>query len=136
VVVGCLGEEATTLDQALPGGRVLQEPEQAEGHLQVGGDRGPAEQGRTLQRHAHAAGHDVGYPLSSTRAETPHEQPGEAERKALVRALVAETGPGGLAAEVHNLAGATGPPWAESTQRTGVCGAGGTDRRRRNVGGG
>jgi len=68
VVVGCLGEKATPLDQAVTGGRILQEPEQAEGDLQVRCDRGPAEQGRTLQRHPYTAGHDVRYPLSRTRA--------------------------------------------------------------------
>ena len=135
MVVGGFGEKATPLDQAVPGGRILQEPEQVEGDLQVRGDRGPAEQGRTLQRHPYAAGHDVGYPLSRTRAETPHERPGEAERKALVRPLTAEAGPAGLAAQVHHLTGATGPPGAEPTQRTGVCGIGGADRRRWNVGG-
>ena len=68
MVVGGFGEKATPLDQAVPGGRILQEPEQVEGDLQVRGDRGPAEQGRTLQRHPYAAGHDVRYPLSRTRA--------------------------------------------------------------------
>lgn len=135
VVVGSLGEQATPLDQAVPGGRLLQESEQAEGDLQVGGDRGPAEQGRTLQGDPYAAGHDIGYPFSRTRAETPHERPGEAESEALVRSLTAQPGPAGLATQVHYLAGATGPPWAETTQRAGVRGSDGADRRRWDVGG-
>ena len=135
VVVGGLGEQAPPIGQAFVGGRLVQESEQAEGHLQVGDHRSPTGQGRPLEGHADATGDHVGHPLARTQAEARHERPGEAECEALVRSLAAKAGAAGLATLVDHLAGASGPPGTQAAQWAGVGAIAGADDRRGDVGG-
>jgi len=133
VVVRSLGEQASTFLQRWSDQWLVQEPEQAEGHLQVVGYRSPAEQGSPLEGHADAAHHHVGYVLAGSEAEAGSERPGKPQGEPLVRALATQAGPPGLATLVHDLTGPTGTPGAEAPTGTRVGPLGGAHDGSGNV---
>lgn len=108
VVVGRLGEQPATLVQSVAGRRIVEEPEDRKGHLEVAGHRGTPEQGRSLQGHADATGHHVGNVFAGTELEAGRENASQAERVALIGTLTAETVASRLT--THHLAGAVGVP--------------------------
>jgi hypothetical protein len=89
VVVGNLGEQASTFRQCRSDQWLVQEPEQAEGHLQVVGYRSPTEEGGSLESHADAAHHHIGYVLAGAEAEAGSKRPGKPQGEPLIRALAA-----------------------------------------------
>ena len=103
-----LGEQSAALVQSVAGRRLVEEPEDREGDLEVADHRGTPEQGRSLQGHADATGHHVGNVFAGTELKAGHENASQAERVALIRTLAAET----VAARLttHHLAGAVGVP--------------------------
>ena len=108
VVVGRLGEQSATLVQSVAGRRLVEEPKDRKGHLEVADHRGTPEQGRSLQGHADATGHHIGSVFAGAELEAGHENARQAERVALIRTLAAQTVASGLTA--HHLAGTVSVP--------------------------
>lgn len=91
VVVRYLGEQAPSFVELVAGGRLVEEPEDREGQLEITDHGGTTEQRGPLQRDAHATDDHVSGTLAVTQLEAGREAPGQTKGVALIGARVAQT---------------------------------------------